>query len=156
MTSRNAICNNVFKCIWSCFYFENTRKKVPDPRYQLEILNNVKNRLPNLRNKYPEIEELENKYKETADEEVMLRLGEKLALYFVDAKFMADYWKELFDYLEYDPTFVKLFVETYNTRYKIKDDVKSPVSVRNSNMIGVKRAVRRAILRDKFSDFWEK
>ena len=116
----------------------------------------MKNRLPNLRNKYPEIEELENKYKETADEEVMLRLGEKLALYFVDARFMAGYWKELLDYLEYDPTFVKLFVETYNTRYKIKDDVKSPVSVRNSNMIGVKRAVRRAILRDKFSDFWEK
>lgn len=42
------------------------------------------------------------------------------------------------------------------TQYKIKDDVKSPVSVRNSHMIEVKRAVRRAILRDKFSDFWKK
>ena len=79
-----------------------------------------------------------------------------MALYFVDAKFMADYWKELLDYLGYDPTFVKLFVETYNTRYKIKDDVKSSMSVRNSHMIEVKRAVRRAILRDKFSNFWKK
>lgn len=61
-----------------------------------------------------------------------------------------------YDYLGYDPTFVKLFVETYNTRYKIKDDVKSPMSVRNSHMIEVKRAVRRAILRDKFSNFWKK
>lgn len=141
--------NLLVESIQSCFFI-NLNFKL------LEILNNVKNRLPNLRNKYPEIEELENKYKETADEEIMLRLGEKLALYFVDARFMADYWKELLDYLEYDPTFVKLFVETYNTRYKIKDDVKSPVLVRNSHMIEVKRAVRRAILRDKFSDFWEK
>ena len=139
----------LIESIQSCFFI-NLNFKL------LEILNNVKNRLPNLRNKYPEIEELENKYKENADEEVMLRLGEKLALYFVDAKFMADYWKELFDYLEYDPTFVKLFVETYNTRYKIKDDVKSPVSVRNSHMIEVKRTVRRAILRDRLSNFWKK
>ena len=35
-------------------------------------------------------------------------------------------------------------------------DVKSPMSVRNSHMIEVKRAVRRAILRDKFSNFWKK
>ena len=141
--------NLLIESIQSCFFI-NLNFKL------LEILNNVKNRLPNLRNKYPEIEELENKYKETADEEIMLRLGEKLALYFVDAKFMADYWKELLDYLGYDPTFVKLFVETYNTRYKIKDDVKSSMSVRNSHMIEVKRAVRRAILRDKFSNFWKK
>lgn len=141
--------NLLIESIQSCFFI-NLNFKL------LEILNNVKNRLPNLRNKYPEIEKLENKYKETADEEIMLRLGEKLALYFVDARFMADYWKELLDYLGYDPTFVKLFVETYNTRYKIKDDVKSPMSVRNSHMIEVKRAVRRAILRDKFSDFWKK
>ena len=141
--------NLLIESIQSCFFI-NLNFKL------LEILNNVKNRLPNLRNKYPEIEELENKYEENADEEVMLRLGEKLALYFVDAKFMADYWKELFDYLEYDPTFVKLFVETYNTRYKIKDDVKSPMSVRNSHMIEVKRAVRRAILRDRVSNFWKK
>lgn len=36
--------------------------------------------MPNLRNKYPEIEDLEKKYKETHSEELMIQLGEKLAI----------------------------------------------------------------------------
>lgn len=75
-------------------------------------------------------------------------------LYFVDGKFMADYWKELLDYL-YDPTFVAV-CKTYNyIDIKLKTMVSS-MSVRNSHMIEVKRAVRRAILRDKFSNFGKK
>ena len=135
--------------IQSCFFI-NLNFKL------LEILNNVKNRLPNLRNKYPEIEDLEKKYKETHSEELMIQLGEKLATYFVDAKFMAGYWKELFDYLEYDPTFIKLFVTTYNARYKFEDDINLPVTVRSSHMLEVKREVKRAIIRDKIRNFWEK
>lgn len=131
--------------IQSCFFI-NLNFKL------LEILNNVKNRLPNLRNKYPEIEELEKKYKETPNEELMIQLGEKLASYFVDARFMAVYWKELFDYLEYDPTFIKLFVKTYNTRYKFEEDITQPVTVRNNHMLEVKRA----IVRDKIRNFWKK
>ena len=135
--------------IQSCFFI-NLNFKL------LEILNNVKNRLPNLRNKYPEIEDLEKKYKETPREELMIQLGEKLATYFVDAKFMAGYWKELFDYLEYDPMFIKQFVTTYNARYKFEDDIDLPVTVRSSHMLGVKREVKRAIIRDKIRNFWEK
>lgn len=135
--------------IQSCFFI-NLNFKL------LEILNNVKNRLPNLRNRYPEIEELEKKYKETSSEELMIQLGEKLASYFVDAKFMAGYWKQLFDYLEYDPTFIKQFVATYNARYKFEEDITLPVTVRNSHVIEVKREVKRAIVRDKIRNFWEK
>ena len=112
--------------------------------------------MPNLRNKYPEIEDLEKKYKETHSEELMIQLGEKLATYFVDAKFMAGYWKELFDYLEYDPTFIKQFVATYNARYKFEDDINLPVTVRSSHMLEVKREVKRAVTRDKIKNFWEK
>ena len=135
--------------IQSCFFI-NLNFKL------LEILNNVKNRLPNLRNKYPEIEELEKKYKETHSEELMIQLGEKLTSYFVDAKFMAGYWKELFDYLEYDPTFIKQFVATYNAQYKFEEDITLPVTVRNSHMLEVKREVKKAILRDKIRNFWKK
>ena len=135
--------------IQSCFFI-NLNFKL------LEILNNVKNRLPNLRNKYPEIEELERKYKETLSEELMIQLGEKLASYFVDARFMAVYWKKLFDYLEYDPTFIKMVVKTYNARYKFEEDITLPVTVRNSQMLKVKREVKKAILRDKFGNFWKK
>ena len=66
------------------------------------------------------------------------------------------YWKELFDYLEYDPTFIKLFVTTYNARYKFEDDINLPVTVRSSHMLEVKREVKRAIIRDKIRNFWEK
>ncbi len=135
--------------IQSCFFI-NLNFKL------LEILNNVKNRLPNLRNKYPEIEELEKKYKEISSEELMIQLGEKLASYFVDAKFMASYWKELFDYLEYDPTFIKQFVVTYNARYKFEEDITLPIMVRNSHMLEVKKEVKRAIIRDKIRNFWKK
>ena len=86
----------------------------------------------------------------------MIQLGEKLATYFVDAKFMAGYWKELFDYLEYDPTFIKQFVATSNARYKFEDDINLPVTVRSSHMLEVKREVKRAITRDKIKNFWEK
>lgn len=122
----------------------------------LEILNHVKNRLPNLRNKYPEIEELAKEYEESAGEDIMIQLGEKLNSYFVDARFMADYWQKLLDYLEYDPTIVKLFVKTYNARYKFEDDIKLPVTVRNSQAIDVEREVKKAILRYKIRNFWKK
>ena len=135
--------------IQSCFFI-NLNFKL------LEILNNVKNRLPNLRNKYPKIEELQKKYKEMPSEEIMVQLGEELERYFLDAKFMACYWKELFDFLEYNPTLVRLIVKTYNARYKFEDDIKLPVVVRNSHMIEVKREVQKAILRDKIRNFWKK
>lgn len=135
--------------IQSCFFI-NLNFKL------LEILNNVKNRLPNLRNQYPEIEDLEKKYKKTPCEELMIQLGEKLAAYLADAKFMAGYWKELFDYLEYDPTSIKQFVATYKARYKFEDEIDLPVSVRSSHMLEVKREVKRAIIRDKIRNFWEK
>lgn len=135
--------------IQSCFFI-NLNFKL------LEILNNVKNRLPNLRNKYPEIEELEKKYKEIPSEELMIQLGEELASYFVDAKFIAGYWKQLFDYLDYDRTFIKQFVATYNTRYKFEEDITLPVTVRNSHALEVKREVKRKIIKDKIRNFWKK
>ena len=139
----------LIESIQSCFFI-NLNFKL------LRILNNVKNRLPNLRNKYPDIEKLEKQYTENADEKVMIRLGELLNIYFIDVRIMAGYWKELLDYLEYDPTFIKLFIKTYNTRYKIEEDIKLPVEVRNSHMIEVRREVRKAILRYKIVNFWKK
>lgn len=139
----------LIESIQSCFFI-NLNFKL------LRILNNVKNRLPNLRNKYPDIEKLEKQYAENADEKVMIRLGELLNIYFIDVRIMAGYWKELLDYLEYDPTFIKLFIKTYNTRYKIEEDIKLPVEVTNSHMIEVRREVRKAILRYKIVNFWKK
>ena len=99
---------------------------------------------------------MEKCYKETSDEMTLMRLGEELATYFIDVKFMACYWKELLDYLEYDPTFIKLFIKTYNTRYKFDEDIELPVEVRNSHMVEVSKEIRKAIIRDKIKNFWKK
>lgn len=69
---------------------------------------------------------------------------------------MASYWKELLDYLKYNPMFIKLFIKTYNARYKLEEDIELPVEVRNSHMIEVRREVRKAILRNNIRSFWEK
>ena len=137
----------LIESIQSCFFI-NLNFKL------LEILNNVKNRLPNLRENYPEIEKLEKKYKETDNEDVMIRLGEKLDIYFIDVKFMVDYWRELLDYLEYDPTLVRTFVSVYNKYYGLE---KIPLSeeIQNNQMLRISREVRKTILRSKLRNFWK-
>ena len=139
----------LIESIQACFFI-NLNFKL------MEILNNVKNRLPNLRKRYPEIENMAKEYEDVADEKIMIRLGEALNIYFTDVKLMASYWKELLDYLKYDSTFIKLFIKTYNARYKLEEDIELPVEVRNSHMIEVRREVRKAILRNNIRSFWEK
>ena len=55
----------------------------------LSIINHVKNRLPNLRKKYPEIEEIFTRYEKNQNEEDLIKLGNILPTYFMDLKFMA-------------------------------------------------------------------
>lgn len=50
----------------------------------------------------------------------------------------------MFDYLEFDSTFVKLFINTYNARFKFKDDLKLPAEV------------RKVILTDRIRNLWKK
>ena len=122
----------------------------------LSIINHVKNRLPNLRKKYPEIEEIFTRYEKNQNEEDLIKLGNILPTYFMDLKFMAVYWKALFDYLGYDPTFIKLFVDTYNSKYPIEQDMKFPIEVRNTQAIEVEKLVRKAMRGNQWKNFWMK
>lgn len=122
----------------------------------LSIVNHVKNRLPNLRKKYPEIEEIFTRYEKNQNEEDLIKLGNILPTYFMDLKFMAVYWKALFDYLGYDPTFIKLFVDTYNSKYPIEQDMKLPVEVRNTQAKEVEKLVRKAMRANQWKNFWMK
>ena len=139
----------LLESIQSCFWI-NLNFKL------LGILNHIKNRLPNLRKKYPEIEKLNKQYKKTNDVEILIRLGETLSDYFTDAKFMAVYWKELLDYLGYDPTFIKVFIKVYNERYKLKEEMELPMKVRNRHIVEISRKVRKAIFKNKVKNFWKK
>ena len=122
----------------------------------ISIINHVKNRLPNLRKKYPEIEEIFTRYEKNQNEEDLIKPGNILPTYFMDLKFMAVYWKALFDYLGYDPTFIKLFVDTYNSKYPIEQDMKFPIEVRNTQAIEVEKLVRKAMRGNQWKNFWMK
>ena len=74
-------------------------------------MNNIKNRLPNLRKNYLEIKELYKKYELEKNEKELNDLGNRLSTYFIDLRFMAMYWNELLDYLGYDPTYIKMFIK---------------------------------------------
>ena len=138
----------LLESIQSCFFI-NLNFKL------LGIVNNIKNRLPNLRNSFPKIESLFNEYNETTDETIVLRLGELLSLYFIDVRFMAEYWMRLLDYLEYDPTYINLFVEEYNTTYSFENEMKLPLKERLKHIKGLEGQVNKKYVKQKFKDFWK-
>lgn len=139
----------LIESIQSCFFI-NLNFKL------LGIVNNIKNRLPNLREKYPAIENMYKQYKENNDEETMIELGNALSIYFIDARFMAEYWKKLLDYLKYDPTFIKAFVEEYKNQYNLEKDIMLSNEVINSRVMEVRRQVNKEIRKNRIKNFWQK
>lgn len=139
----------LIESLQSCFFI-NLNFKL------LNIVNNIKNRLPNLRNDYPEIKEIFEKYESEGGENELIALGNKLPSYFTDLRFMTMYWKQLLDYLEYDPTYIKMFIETYNSKYVLEEDIKQPVEVRNLRAKEIDKAVKKAMRQYKIKHFWDK
>jgi len=121
----------------------------------LGIVNDIKNRLPNLRTNYPEIKVLYKRYKETESDEVLEQLGWRLNIYFVDVRFMAMYWQRLLDYLKCDPTYIQTFIKTYNSEYKIEDDIKLPMDVRIKRIKEVEKRVIKAMRKDKIKNIFK-
>ena len=60
------------------------------------------------------------------------------------------------DYLGYDPTYIKMFIKIYNSKYDIMEDIKQPAEVRNLRAKEVDKAVRKAIWQYKIKHFWDK
>lgn len=133
----------------SCFFL-NLNFKL------LNIVNNIKNRLPNLRNGYPEIKEIYEKYESDGEKKELIYLGNRLSSYFTDLRFMTIYWKELLDYLNYDPTYIKLFTKTYTSKYDISEDIKQPKEVRYLRNKEIDKAVKKEIRRYRIKHFWDK
>ncbi len=137
----------LIESLQSCFFL-NLNFKL------LNIVNNIKNRLPNIRNGYPKLKEMCEKYQVDEDEDMLISMGNEFSHYLIDLKFMVVYWKELLDYLNYDPTYIKLFVSTYNSQYDILEDIKQPKEVQNEREKKIRKKVRRTIWRDKIKNFW--
>lgn len=141
--------NLLLESVQSCFLI-NLNFKL------LSIINNVKNRLFSLRPKYEEVLELCKSYESAKTDETLFDLGDKLFSFFVDLKFMTLYWNQLLDYLEYDPTYIRLFIKLYNSKYSIEETLMQPIEIQNSRVKGVNKAVRREKLLYKIRHFWDK
>ena len=134
----------LIESLQSCFFL-NLNFKL------LSIVNNIKNRLPNIRNGYPEIKEMCKKY-----ENALISIGNRFPHYLIDLQFMAIYWQELLDYLNYDPTYIKLFVHTYNSQYDILEELKQPKEIQYAKQKKIWKEVRKAIWVYKIKNFWNK
>ena len=121
----------------------------------LSIINNVKNRLLSLRTESEEVWKMNKDYEANRSNENLCMLGDKLFTFFVDLKFMALYWKQLLDYLEYDPTYIKLYIELYNSKYPIEEDLKQPIEIRILRAKEVNKKVKREMLLHKIHHFWD-
>ena len=88
----------------------------------LNIINNIKNRKPNLVKKYPSIESLYEQYKKEKSDDILIKLGCEIEHYLTDLKFMAQYWLALLNYLGYDPMPTKLYIEIFKQLYPTTED----------------------------------
>ena len=89
----------------------------------LNIINNIKNRMPNLVKSYAKITELYSKYQTTNNEAEMIKFGHIIEGYLIDIKFMSTYIMDLVNYLKYDPLPIKLSKEILNNRYPTDNEL---------------------------------
>lgn len=139
----------LIESVQSCFFI-NLNFKL------LSIINNIKNRLPNIRDKHPNVSELYERYEAEQDERILNNLGVKIPLYLKDLQFLAMYWKELLDYLGYDPTYTKVFVALYNSKYDVLEELKQPVEVRNRRLKELQREAKKIVWLQRLKNFWER
>lgn len=126
----------------------------------LSIVNNIKNRKPNLEKEYPKIKELFNLYEKDNNDKTLIQLGEEIRRFLVDIDFMAKYWFALLDYLGYDPMPVKLYSELFKKEYpEYNDDLSEffrlPVSQQNRMSGKVRRKVMGLYFKYRILNFFK-
>lgn len=126
----------------------------------LNIVNNIKNRRPNLEEEYPKIKDLFELYKKDSNDKTLVQLGFEIHRFLVDIDFMAKYWYALLDYLGYDPMPVKLYIELFKNEYPEYNDnlsefFKLPVSQQNKLSRKVQNKATKLYLKDKIQNFFK-
>lgn len=109
----------------------------------LNIVNNIKNRKPNLDKEYPKIKQLYEEYAKEPNDKTLLSLGHELHRYIVDADFMAKYWHELLNYLGYDPAPVKFYIAIFNSRFSAEEEHRKFYNLQTSEQNKISRQIYR-------------
>ncbi len=122
----------------------------------LSIINNIKNRWPNLDKEYPEIEELFAAYTENEDDKTLVRLGDEIHHFLIDIDFMSKYWLSLLDYLKYNPILVKLQKDFLTEKYPdLMAFFTLPVAQQNKAYREIQRKASLHYLKYRIHSFFE-
>lgn len=124
----------------------------------LNIINNIKNRKPNLAEEYPKIEALYDKFKKGNREADSFALSWEIEHYITDIGFMGVYCLELLNYLGYDPIPSKLYSSIFNQFYpNMQDRVefeKLPLTEQNKIGKKITRIAHKKYLKYKTEKFF--
>lgn len=126
----------------------------------LNIVNNIKNRRPNLEEGYPKIKELSTLYEENGDDKTLIQLGHEIHRFLVDVDFMAKYWFSLLDYLGYDPMPIKLYIELFKKEYPEYDEnmsefLKLPIAQQNKISRKVQKKASKLYFKYRIQNFFK-
>lgn len=107
----------------------------------LNIVNNIKNRKPNLEREYPKIESLFEKYKNEQQENDLISLGFEIKNYITDVGFMGQYCFELLNYLGYDQVIIQIYRKVINSMYPYENDHIALMNLPEKEQKKIKRKV---------------
>ena len=125
----------------------------------LSIVNNIKNRKPNLDEKFPKIKDLYEKYEKEKDDKIITDLGRNIEQFLLDIDFMAMYWYALLNYLGYDPIPIKMYIAIFNAKYPSTEErsayFKLPISTQNKISGKIQKQAKKEYLKYKIKNFFE-
>lgn len=138
----------LIESVQSCFFI-NLNFKL------LNIINNIKNRIPNLKEGIVEIELLDMQFQKTKDNELKLKCGDRIAGYLLDLKFMAEYVEGLLGYLEYDSTYEDCYNKSFSEKYDIIEYLKEPDAIKVKIHREIAKEARKKVRKIKWERFWK-
>jgi hypothetical protein len=119
-------------------------------------LNNIKNRIPNVKDSYQPIQDQIIQYKENPSEfsqQNLGNLGRKIYYYIQDLNFLAKYYSDLFDYLSFDINETKELCKYIETNYS-DSFFKYPISEQNRLIKLAKKQIKNEKRKQRWSNFF--
>lgn len=123
----------------------------------LGIVNNIKNRKPNLDEEFSNIKHLYAQYEK--DDKIITDLGQEIRRFLLDIDFMAKYWYALLNYLGYDPMPIKMYIALFNAKYPSAEELsayfKLPISTQSKISRKIQKQATKEYIKYKIKNFFK-
>ncbi len=127
----------------------------------LNIINNIKNRKPNIEGKFELICDDYKKYTDNkSDKNLQYSLGFRIRTYITDLMFLSNYYNDLLEYLGYDPIVNKINLEVFNSlcpsNQKVSDYLRLPIEEKIKLQKKINKIKRMKIIKYRILKFFQK